>query len=169
MSKVHHRASRPGSLRATDPQDTQRFSTEEVAQHNTPASTWLIIDGGVYDVTSFASEHPGGKKIILASCGPSAPSPHTRSTLTRRRRHSAGTDSSEKFWKFHSASVLKKVAAPMKIGEVGEQSVEEVVEASEEVDEDDDGTYFGELVPFGDPYWCVSFTPEVGTSELTFS
>lgn len=40
-------------------------------------------------------DHPGGKKVLLKACG---------------------TDSSEKFWQFHSKKVLEKTAKPMMIG-----------------------------------------------------
>ncbi|KAK4702143.1 acyl-CoA dehydrogenase, partial [Phenoliferia sp. Uapishka_3] len=63
----------------------------------------------------------------------------------------SGTDCSEQFHKFHAPSVLTKTAAPFKIGTIGEGDVEELVAASEEVEEDE--TYFGDLVPFGDPLW----------------
>lgn len=36
------------------------FSMEEVANHNTPDDCWVVIDGGVYDVTNFLDDHPGG-------------------------------------------------------------------------------------------------------------
>ena len=38
----------------------KKYTYAEVAAHATPASTWIIIDGRVYDVTGFASMHPGG-------------------------------------------------------------------------------------------------------------
>ncbi|KAK9895611.1 cytochrome b5, partial [Cystobasidium minutum MCA 4210] len=71
---------------------------KEVESHNTEKSAWLIVDGGVYDVTEFLPEHPGGKKVLLKACG---------------------KDSSEQFWQFHSKRILTKTAAPMKIGVVG--------------------------------------------------
>ena len=68
----------------------------------------------------------------------------------------SGQDASEKFHKFHAPAVLKKWGPELKVGTVSDdQSVEEVVEASEELGEEDE-TYFGDLVPFGDPYWFVS-------------
>ena len=41
----------------------------EVAKHNTASDCWIIIDGKVYDVTSWVSKHPGGDAIILAYGG----------------------------------------------------------------------------------------------------
>jgi len=35
----------------------------EIFEHNTKDSLWLLIDMKVYDVTNF--KHPGGKQILL--------------------------------------------------------------------------------------------------------
>ncbi|BGO90392.1 hypothetical protein NBRC10512_004827 [Rhodotorula toruloides] len=77
------------------------ITAEEVAKHNTADSAWVIVEGGVYDVTDFLEDHPGGKKVLLKACG---------------------QDSTEKFHQFHGASVLKKTAKPFLIGKVGEAS-----------------------------------------------
>lgn len=41
---------------------TKEFKEADVASHKSADSLWITIDGGVYDVTKFADEHPGGKK-----------------------------------------------------------------------------------------------------------
>lgn len=45
------------------------FTWEDVAQHNTAASAWVIIRGVVYDVTEWADKHPGGSELILLHAG----------------------------------------------------------------------------------------------------
>ncbi|KAG9084105.1 hypothetical protein FS749_005502, partial [Ceratobasidium sp. UAMH 11750] len=45
------------------------LSAKEVEAHNTPKSCWLIVNGQVYDVTEFLSEHPGGSAILLKHAG----------------------------------------------------------------------------------------------------
>lgn len=45
------------------------FTKEEVAKHSDEASCWTIVNGSVYDVTSFIGKHPGGEKNILRLCG----------------------------------------------------------------------------------------------------
>lgn len=40
----------------------------DVATHDSSSDCWLVIDGGVYDVTSYISSHPGGS-AILRGCG----------------------------------------------------------------------------------------------------
>lgn len=41
------------------------LTADEVAQHSTRESCWVIIEGEVYDVTGFLNDHPGGASIIL--------------------------------------------------------------------------------------------------------
>ena len=48
---------------------TSVFTPDDVAQHASASDCWIIIDGLVYDVTSFLSSHPGGKKILVSGCG----------------------------------------------------------------------------------------------------
>ncbi|KAJ7631075.1 FMN-dependent dehydrogenase-domain-containing protein [Roridomyces roridus] len=45
------------------------FSLEDIAQHNSSSSCWVIIKNNVYDVTDFLQEHPGGASIILKYAG----------------------------------------------------------------------------------------------------
>ena len=45
------------------------YTWKEVAAHNTPASTWVIISGNVYDVTPFLDKHPGGREMLLLAAG----------------------------------------------------------------------------------------------------
>ena len=49
--------------------DTE-FTIDEIAQHNKEGDCWIIIDGGVYDASTFMSEHPGGSSLILDESGP---------------------------------------------------------------------------------------------------
>lgn len=63
------------------------ITSEEVAQHDSRESCWIIVrgcawpmrwtalthtDGKVYDVTEFLPEHPGGSRIILKYAGKDA-------------------------------------------------------------------------------------------------
>ncbi|KAJ5102911.1 cytochrome b5-like heme binding domain-containing protein [Penicillium argentinense] len=77
---------------------SQTFSPADVASHNSAdKGMYIIVDTGVYDVTKFVDEHPGGAKIL---------------------KRVAGKDASKQFWKYHNESVLKKYSPKLKIGEV---------------------------------------------------
>ena len=41
----------------------------QVSSHNSASSCWSVIDGNVYDLTNWISQHPGGKQAILGLCG----------------------------------------------------------------------------------------------------
>ncbi|QKX59016.1 uncharacterized protein TRUGW13939_06145 [Talaromyces rugulosus] len=77
---------------------SEKYTPADVASHkNDENGLWIIIDSGVYDVTKFVDEHPGGSKIL---------------------KRVAGKDASKQFWKYHNDSVLKKYSPKLKIGEV---------------------------------------------------
>lgn len=44
------------------------ITVEQVALHNSKTDCWTIVDGGVYDITSYVPRHPGGDEILRA-CG----------------------------------------------------------------------------------------------------
>lgn len=45
------------------------YTMAEVAAANTAQKCWTTIDGNVYDLTTWISQHPGGKANILKLCG----------------------------------------------------------------------------------------------------
>ena len=45
------------------------YSAAEVRQHASSSSCWSIVAGGVYDLTSWISRHPGGSGAIKSMCG----------------------------------------------------------------------------------------------------
>ncbi len=49
--------------------ENTELTVQEVGEHNSENSCYTIIDGKVYDLTSWISQHPGGKEAILKLCG----------------------------------------------------------------------------------------------------
>lgn len=45
------------------------YTLADVAKNNTPALCWTIIDGTVYNITSYIPNHPGGPAEISQICG----------------------------------------------------------------------------------------------------
>jgi uncharacterized membrane protein/predicted heme/steroid binding protein len=57
------------------PSDTPNglsFTMAEEAQHANASACWAAVNGQVYDLTSWISQHPGGSSHILALCGTDA-------------------------------------------------------------------------------------------------
>ncbi|KAK9370285.1 FMN-dependent dehydrogenase-domain-containing protein [Lipomyces kononenkoae] len=50
----------------------RRLTFDEVSQHKSAQSCWVIIDTTVYDVTEFLPDHPGGSRSILRFAGKDA-------------------------------------------------------------------------------------------------
>ncbi|PIL29791.1 hypothetical protein GSI_07997 [Ganoderma sinense ZZ0214-1] len=69
--------------------ELKKFTREEVEQHNTEDSLWIIIDGRVFDVTRFRNLHPGGPTVFFDEGIP-------------------GGDATEAFFGLHRFDVLEK-------------------------------------------------------------
>ncbi len=54
---------------STAPGANGSFTMAEVATHNTGGDCWSAVGGGVYNLTSWVSQHPGGAGVITAMCG----------------------------------------------------------------------------------------------------
>jgi cytochrome b involved in lipid metabolism len=48
------------------------YSWDEVRRHSGADSSWIVIDGDVYDVTGWLAEHPGGPERLLEWAGKDA-------------------------------------------------------------------------------------------------
>lgn len=71
--------------------ESTKFTMDEISKHNSAEDCWLLIDGKVYDVTSFiASGNHGGGDAILAGCGIDS------TELYNTRPMGSGTPHSEK-------------------------------------------------------------------------
>lgn len=54
---------------ATDTNTSASYTMAQVSTHSGASSCWTAINGGVYDVTTWVNQHPGGKQAILSLCG----------------------------------------------------------------------------------------------------
>ncbi|KAI9019681.1 putative acyl-CoA dehydrogenase [Hyaloraphidium curvatum] len=120
------------------------LTTAEVAAHSSENDAYIIVKGKVYDVSKFAAEHPGGKKILL---------------------NVAGKDASKQFATFHSPAVelqwlpklyvgdlVSALPAPAAGGAVAEKKKNQWLTGDNEV--------FGDLAPFCEPAWYQdNYTP----------
>jgi flavocytochrome c len=79
----------------------KEFSAEEVSKHNKDGDVWLILNGGVYDVSKFILDHPGGKDTIMEY---------------------AGKDATDTFDLIHQDTVLKRYGPAMRIGKLSKNN-----------------------------------------------
>ena len=75
------------------------FTAAQVAQNSDATSCWASVDGSVYDLTEWISEHPGGSREIAALCG-------TDATAAFQRQHGSNAEA-------------QRELAGFKIGELG--------------------------------------------------
>jgi cytochrome b involved in lipid metabolism len=57
------------SPKATSPTGTVTLSNAEIRTHNSKSDCWSIVNGNVYNLTSYVSRHPGGQSVIANICG----------------------------------------------------------------------------------------------------
>lgn len=56
--------------RSTTPSSgTTVLTSQEVAKHNTNFDCWIIVNSNVYNISNYASSHPGGTRNITNYCG----------------------------------------------------------------------------------------------------
>ncbi|MCX6434000.1 MAG: cytochrome b5-like heme/steroid binding domain-containing protein [Actinobacteria bacterium] len=53
----------------TGPIGTTGLTAAQVQAHSTPADCWTIVGDGVYDLTTWIRQHPGGSRPIEGMCG----------------------------------------------------------------------------------------------------
>lgn len=88
------------------------YTYEEVQQHRSADSCWVVLYGNVYDVTSFLPSHPGGSKIILQL---------------------AGTDATEEYDPIHPPGTLEESLPPSaKLGAFDESTLPKVEQSPEQ-------------------------------------
>ncbi|KAL1707108.1 FMN-dependent dehydrogenase-domain-containing protein [Schizophyllum commune] len=85
------------------------LTLQQVAEHDSARSCWVIINNKVYDVTEFLQEHPGGPDIILKY---------------------AGRDATQVYEPIHPRDALDKNLPPSKhLGPVDAQSADALKDA----------------------------------------
>lgn len=51
---------------------SKTYSASDVSKHNKDGDMLIIVDDGVYNVSEFINEHPGGAKILKRVAGKDA-------------------------------------------------------------------------------------------------
>ena len=84
----------------SDSKNTKEYTYKEIKSHNKEGDVWVTYKNGVYDVSNFLNNHPGGKDKLLLAAGTSI----------------------EPYWKIykqHDTEYIKHtILEPMKIGTI---------------------------------------------------
>lgn len=130
------------------------MSADELAKHNKADDLWIAIHGRVFDVTKFASEHPGGKKVLV---------------------NVGGKDATTQFDQFHKKEVLLKYGPQLYVGKLAApEQIKDMREdrepaTSKRVELAHTENAFGEQIPYGDPAWYQDWhSPYYNESHLKF-
>ncbi len=65
-------APKPVTTPAAESPKVKGYTMAEVSSRNTTSSCWSVVNGQVYDLTSWIAKHPGGEKAIEGMCGKDA-------------------------------------------------------------------------------------------------
>ncbi len=60
------------SPEATGSTGSTGITMQDVAEHDNAASCWMVIDGVVYDITTYIPKHPTEPEVLLPWCGKEA-------------------------------------------------------------------------------------------------
>lgn len=88
------------------PANSESFTAAQVATHDSESDCWTIINGNVYDITSYIPRHPGGDEILRA-CGVDGTSLFTQRQTSDGESVGSGTP--------HSSSAESQLEA-LKVG-----------------------------------------------------
>lgn len=141
---------------------SKQYDAKDIQAHNSEENgAWIIIHGGVYDVTSFLEEHPGGKKMLIRV---------------------AGKDASKQFDQFHNEKILKSIGGPLQIGTVGKGNAVDTSPPKKEthkpapkqsssttasIKPPNKMEPFGSLIPYAEPAWYrTHYSPYINASHL---
>ncbi|KAK1335789.1 hypothetical protein QTO34_003584 [Cnephaeus nilssonii] len=106
LGEKHQANDKPEANGKAEVPQSRRQMGKEIQRHNQEADQWLVINRKVYDVTSWADRHPGGRRVL---------------------NHYAGEDATDVFRAMHlELDIARLYLKPLLIGELapGEPSQE---------------------------------------------
>jgi len=77
----------------TNNQSNFQLIATVVAKHNTVGDCWMIINGKVYNLTSFLKAHPGGAGVMTPYCGQDGSAAYATKDKNNPQAHSSTAQS----------------------------------------------------------------------------
>lgn len=68
------------------------LNSAEISRHNSTSDCWMIINGKVYNFTSYINQHPGGPSEIIRYCGGDGTVGFDTKDKSNPKSHSAEAD-----------------------------------------------------------------------------
>ena len=120
-----------------NPAGTINLSNSEIKTHNLKSDCWSIVNGNVYNLTTYVQRHPGGASVIANICGKDG----SKAFLNQHNNKSKPNNVLSSFLlgpvgASISAEVGQKVIAPPAASN-GDESDEESDDESDEESDDD--------------------------------
>ena len=120
-----------------NPAGTINLSNSEIKSHNLKSDCWSIVNGNVYNLTTYVQRHPGGASVIANICGKDG----SKAFLNQHNTKSKPNNVLSSFLlgpvgASISAEVGQKVIAPPAASN-GDESDEESDDESDEESDDD--------------------------------
>jgi len=69
IANYFHSPVQTPEVTSTAVENNNKYSLAEVKLHNQTNSCWMVIEGQVYDITSYLPAHPSAPEILLTWCG----------------------------------------------------------------------------------------------------
>jgi hypothetical protein len=129
--------------------ELKEFTREEVATKTSESASWIIIDGLIYNISTFAAMHPGGEKLLRHYAGKDATGLSlfmTKADLYSNKNTWPFCLLLEEFYGLHRHEVLKKYSRLL-VGKVKGETPKAIIQ---------DGGKLS-VVPYGESSYFIGF------------
>jgi len=118
----------PGKMTAEDDLQLKEYTMEEIKEHNTDNSAWVVIHGRVYDVTKWMWFHPGMEEVLLQNAGKDTTQKfeavfHSNYARDTAKKYVIGKVEGRELGDLHEGVTLKPKREPLYTGLSGRMTI----------------------------------------------
>lgn len=112
---------KPGKMTVDDDLQLKEYTMEEVKEHNTDSSSWVVIHGRVYDVTKWMWFHPGLEGVLQQNAGKDATHKfenvfHSNFARDEAKKYVIGKVKGDELGDIHASVIVKPEDEPLYTG-----------------------------------------------------